>query len=366
MFKKRKGGQQESKSKPLNLDDIADTEIQNQKEQNDAHQTGSDEEENKIYKAALPQKASVIAGEGSHLAKPELKEFDDQRHTNAKSLTAEYSRLKQALDREEDDLGKRRDARTEMQKMLEKNALSSKYFSNVGPVRVANTIKHTNTIDYNPSRCKDFHEAGYCARGDSCIFIHDRCDYKFGWEQEKDWEAKQKRKTERRMRRLEDIQNGKDEDELSLSTDEEGYDEAEEPLKYGEIDPKCFICSGQYKEPTLLECGHIFCEPCAKSQYGKTGKCAKCNKRCHGIFNSGARILEKAILERNARKIQKMETRKNRPVRAELPMYLQELQRGPRFNGMKDSDEPVVVASEHIEKALERIRRGNVQEEDQG
>ena len=30
--------------------------------------------------------------------------------------------------------------------------------------------------------CKDYKETGYCSFGDSCKFIHDRSDYKSGWE----------------------------------------------------------------------------------------------------------------------------------------------------------------------------------------
>lgn len=30
--------------------------------------------------------------------------------------------------------------------------------------------------------CKDYKETGYCSFGDSCKFIHDRGDYKSGWE----------------------------------------------------------------------------------------------------------------------------------------------------------------------------------------
>ncbi len=36
--------------------------------------------------------------------------------------------------------------------------------------------------------CKDYHDTGYCCFGDSCLYIHDRGDYKSGWELEKEWE----------------------------------------------------------------------------------------------------------------------------------------------------------------------------------
>lgn len=42
----------------------------------------------------------------------------------------------------------------------------------------------TSTIDYNPELCKDYKETGRCNFGDTCLYIHDRTDYKSGWEQE--------------------------------------------------------------------------------------------------------------------------------------------------------------------------------------
>ena len=47
-------------------------------------------------------------------------------------------------------------------------------------------------MDYNPSLCKDYHDTGYCCFGDSCLYIHDRGDYKSGWELEKEWLEEQK------------------------------------------------------------------------------------------------------------------------------------------------------------------------------
>ena len=102
--------------------------------------------------------------------------------------------------------------------------------------------------------------------GDSCIFLHDRSDYKAGWEQEIDWEKKQQRKMERRQRRLEAAGQGAD-NEISDSTDDEVDDEPATEQKYAHIAEKCPICSSGYKSPTILECGHIFCEGCALHHY---------------------------------------------------------------------------------------------------
>lgn len=45
-------------------------------------------------------------------------------------------------------------------------------------------VVHTR-FDYQPDICKDYKETGFCSYGDSCKFMHDRGDYKSGWELER-------------------------------------------------------------------------------------------------------------------------------------------------------------------------------------
>lgn len=51
-----------------------------------------------------------------------------------------------------------------------------------GPQRVSQFVRTTIRIDYQPDICKDYKETGFCSYGDSCKFLHDRGDYKQGWE----------------------------------------------------------------------------------------------------------------------------------------------------------------------------------------
>jgi hypothetical protein len=72
------------------------------------------------------------------------------------------------------------------------------------------TIRYTTLMDYKvrifsllvgwsrftetslqPDLCKDYKESGYCGFGDSCKFMHDRGDYKTGWQLDKEWEEQQ-------------------------------------------------------------------------------------------------------------------------------------------------------------------------------
>ncbi len=54
-----------------------------------------------------------------------------------------------------------------------------------GPLRASQHVRTTVIFDYKPDICKDYKETGYCGYGDACKFVHDRGDYKSGWELEK-------------------------------------------------------------------------------------------------------------------------------------------------------------------------------------
>ena len=51
-----------------------------------------------------------------------------------------------------------------------------------GPLRASTNVRMTVRVDYQPDICKDYKETGYCGFGDACKFMHDRGDYKAGWE----------------------------------------------------------------------------------------------------------------------------------------------------------------------------------------
>lgn len=353
MFRKKLA---KKKVNELDIDEIADNEDAHLGKR-DAEDAGSDELDIPTGRPAesVNKSSKYAIGAASDSRKEVAEVSGELKHrVGQQSLTAEYSKLKAEIERQEDDLLKKKEDKSALLQMREQNEKSAKFFAAVGPTRSFNTIKHTNTIDYNPSRCKDWYEAGYCVFGNSCIFAHDRSDYKFGWEQEIDWEKKQKRKMERRQRRLEAAEQGR-EDEVSESSEEQELGGDDEDWKYAHIDAQCLICQSQYTSPTLLECGHVFCEGCAQHQYAKTGKCFKCSKKLNGIFNNGRKVLEKAEAERKEKKELKA-LRKKQP--SEAPSYLRDIMtETSKFNGMVDTDEPIVVSEEELKKALDRIKR---------
>ncbi|XP_078176816.1 zinc finger CCCH domain-containing protein 1-like [Carex rostrata] len=66
-----------------------------------------------------------------------------------------------------------------------------------GPLRTSAHIRVSARFDYQPDICKDYKETGYCGYGDSCKFMHDRGDYKSGWQLERDWDESEKERKRR-------------------------------------------------------------------------------------------------------------------------------------------------------------------------
>jgi len=161
------------------------------------------------------------------------------------------------------------------------------------------TARAISRFDYQPDLCKDYNETGYCGYGDSCKFLHDRGDYKTGWQLEKEHEEEQKRK---RMKAMgEDVD---DEVDYRINPEEEDMPWA------------CMICREDFVNPVMTQCRHYFCEKCALETYAKgSTRCATCNVQTHGIFNTAHRLLAnldklKARREEEAKKAEEMSKQK--------------------------------------------------------
>jgi RING finger protein 113A len=70
-------------------------------------------------------------------------------------------------------------------------------------------------MDYQPTVCKDYKETGFCGYGDACRFLHDRGNYRCGWQLENDWKEKK---------------FGQQED-LTGKSDKDCSDDCEAPIK---------------------------------------------------------------------------------------------------------------------------------------
>eukprot|EP00012_Vannella_robusta_P005454 CAMPEP_0206198900 /NCGR_PEP_ID=MMETSP0166-20121206/9913_1 /ASSEMBLY_ACC=CAM_ASM_000260 /TAXON_ID=95228 /ORGANISM="Vannella robusta, Strain DIVA3 518/3/11/1/6" /LENGTH=258 /DNA_ID=CAMNT_0053616843 /DNA_START=68 /DNA_END=841 /DNA_ORIENTATION=+ len=129
-----------------------------------------------------------------------------------------------------------------------------------GPKQASGNIRVTCRFDYQPDICKDWKETGYCGYGDTCKFLHDRGDYKTGWQLDKEWEEKQK----------------------NAQVDEENYEineEEEDNLPFA-----CYICREDFVDPVVTHCEHYFCEKCILQAFKKSLKCPICQKHTDGIL----------------------------------------------------------------------------------
>ena len=162
--------------------------------------------------------------------------------------------------------------------------LKHKQFSGtLGPVRAPTFIRNTTRVDYNPERCKDYYETGRCNFGDSCIFIHDRGDYKSGWQLDQEYEAELKKKQLKLMGH-------------QVDDDEENYEihsQPDENIDSDGLPLVCRICEQMFSSPVVTTCGHYFCERCALSNYASNGNCFVCNKPTNGIFNECPKMKSK-------------------------------------------------------------------------
>ncbi|KPI96663.1 RING finger protein 113A [Papilio xuthus] len=129
-----------------------------------------------------------------------------------------------------------------------------------GPMRAPANLRATVRWDYQPDICKDYKETGFCGFGDSCKFLHDRSDYKHGWQLERE--------------------------ELEGGGTKDGGDESDYEIHSDDELPfKCFICRESFTDPVVTKCKHYFCEKCALTNYKKSSRCYICNTQTSGVFN---------------------------------------------------------------------------------
>mmetsp|Transcript_4828 Transcript_4828/g.6667 ORF Transcript_4828/g.6667 Transcript_4828/m.6667 type:complete len:348 (+) Transcript_4828:47-1090(+) len=159
----------------------------------------------------------------------------------------------------------------------------------IGPIRAPSFLRATSRFDYQPDICKDYKETGFCGYGDNCKFLHDRGDYKSGWQMEKEWDEKQNQKKARLMK----LKNPTDEGDQEAAADEGDEDTKYEIPDEGDLPFACFICRGDFSEPVVTLCGHYFCSGCAVKRFkGGSTRCAACDKQTFGVFNKARKLIK--------------------------------------------------------------------------
>jgi RING finger protein 113A len=175
---------------------------------------------------------------------------------------------------------------------------ANKFTGTQGPLRAPAFLRASCRFDYAPDICKDYKETGFCGYGDSCKFLHDRGDYKSGWQLAKEWDEEQAKKKKRLAEAVSKLENVDDEDGSLLDAavkegdKEENYEIEEEDE---ELPFACFICRDDFNQPVVTLCGHYFCSPCAFESNKKSSKCPVCDKQTHGIFNKAKKLIKKLI-----------------------------------------------------------------------
>eukprot|EP01132_Coremiostelium_polycephalum_P002053 gene2053-2531_t len=147
-----------------------------------------------------------------------------------------------------------------------------------GPTKATSSnYRMSAKIDYQPDVCKDYKETGQCTFGDACKFLHDRGDYKQGWQVDIEYEAQQreKRLIERGLKRGEVEKDAKE--------------------KVDEFPFACFICRKEYENPVMTKCKHFFCENCALQHNAKSKKCFICGEPTQGTFSQPKKQIDKLI-----------------------------------------------------------------------
>ncbi|PAA92415.1 hypothetical protein BOX15_Mlig008356g1, partial [Macrostomum lignano] len=149
-----------------------------------------------------------------------------------------------------------------------------------GPVRAPANLRVTVRWDYQPDICKDYKETGYCTFGDSCKFLHDRSDYKHGWQLEREYN---------------EGTYGQDDNTDYTIRDGSDAEEDSDGLPF-----RCFICRDSFTAPVVTKCGHYFCEKCALERFRKTARCFVCNTDTKGVFNPAKELIKKLNLVKSA------------------------------------------------------------------
>ncbi|KAF8567222.1 hypothetical protein P879_08010 [Paragonimus westermani] len=162
---------------------------------------------------------------------------------------------------------------------------ASSGFNRKGPMRAPSNLRATVRWDYQPDICKDYKETGFCNFGDSCKFLHDRSDYKHGWQIEQELSEG-----------TYGIDGTDNRYEIGHHSSEEEPDE--------DLPWQCLICRGDYKDPVVTRCRHYFCGECALKRYKKTARCYACTSDTKGFFKFAKDLLPRlaALREKRAAK----------------------------------------------------------------
>ncbi|KAJ3217285.1 hypothetical protein HDU67_008197 [Dinochytrium kinnereticum] len=181
-------------------------------------------------------------------------------------------------------------------KKVEKTTQSNASKLRAGPLKGLSNVRISCRFDYQMDVCKDYKETGSCGFGDSCVFMHDRGDYKTGWQLEQEWEEQMKQKAKER--------------DSAVNAEEDAIEEVVE--EDDDLPFSCPICNGDFKHPVVTKCSHYFCELCAIKHHAKSSKCFLCGFPTGGVFNAARDLLSKIAQKKKRMEERAAEIRKKK------------------------------------------------------
>lgn len=240
--------------------------------QNASSESDSDDEDRTVGVSYKSNRNAAPAGPHDQGATAEL-EIETEKSHDAQAIYEKSIEINKELEGKEDDKVYRGlNNYTQFYKKKD-SALGNAASGMVrkGPIRAPANIRSTVRWDYQPDICKDYKETGYCGFGDSCKFLHDRSDYKHGWQLE------QEASTTGGTYAADDSDG--DDTKYEIHSDDE------------ELPFKCYICRESFVDPIVTKCKHYFCEKCALANYKKSTRCAICGVQTNGMFNPAKELI---------------------------------------------------------------------------
>jgi len=242
-------------------------------------ESSSDEEETATAKSRIgvfydSTKSGERAGP-SDMGATAIVEIETEKEHDAQAIYEKSLEINKELKDKEDDgiyRGINNYKRYIEKKDTAQGSASSGY-NRKGPMRAPDNLRVTVRWDYQPDICKDYKETGFCGFGDSCKFLHDRSDYKFGWQIERE------------------VAEGR------YGREDDNAEKYEIPDSDEELPFKCYICRESFVNPVVTKCKHYFCEKCALQQYKKSQRCFVCKAQTNGMFNPAKEIAAKLKAE---------------------------------------------------------------------
>lgn len=213
-----------------NVHKTAHLKSRNQNQENDSAESSSDNDVTVSYKSRKTVDTVGPSDQGATA----VNEMETENDRDAQALFEKSQEINKELEGKADDKVYR-GLNNYTQFYKKKDTAAGNASSGMvrkGPIRAPAHLRATVRWDYQPDICKDYKETGFCGFGDSCKFLHDRSDYKAGWQLEKEHAAGGVGN---------DADSDGDDTKYEIHSDEETL-----PFK-------CFICRKSFVDPIVTK-----------------------------------------------------------------------------------------------------------------